>query len=266
MSIVSRVRSRYRGMQEQVPPLRIPYFLAPIHRGSDVLLRRRLREFGDAAACIRELADAGLAARLDAVDAEYRSLTPGLWPGSVYPAEGAFLYALVRLLRPERIVETGTASGFSTTYLLAALNRNEAGRLVSIDLPFAVDDAGGLQSIVADTSIDVHDSSPLPAGKEPGWAVPHELRERWELRLGDARDLLPAALAELGEIELFFHDSLHTREHMLFEFETAWPHLAPGGALVADDVFQRKHDALPAFAQKVARPFSTFGNLGVIRK
>jgi predicted O-methyltransferase YrrM len=53
---------------------------------------------------------------------------------------------------------------------------------------------------------------------------------------------------------------------MLFEFETAWPHLASGGVLVADDVFQRRHDALPAFARQVGRSFSTFGNLGVIRK
>ena len=96
--------------------------------------------------------------------------------------------------------------------------------------------------------------------------VPDELRVGWELRLGDARELLPAALAELGEIDLFFHDSLHTREHMLFEFEQAWRHLAPGGVVVADDIFQRKHDALPAFARSVGRPFATFGNLGIVVK
>jgi predicted O-methyltransferase YrrM len=96
--------------------------------------------------------------------------------------------------------------------------------------------------------------------------IPDELRGRWELRVGDARELLPAALAEVGEVQLFFHDSLHTREHMLFEFEAAWPHLADGGVLAADDVFQRRHDALPAFARQAGRRFSTFGNLGLIRK
>ena len=123
-----------------------------------------------------------------------------------------------------------------------------------------------MQSIVEGTSIDIYDSSPVPPGKESGWAIPDEFRGRWELRLGDARELLPAALAEVGEIKLFFHDSLHSREHMLFEFETAWPTLAKDGVLVADDVFQRKHDALPAFARSVKRSFSTFGNLGLIRK
>jgi predicted O-methyltransferase YrrM len=256
-------------MNEQVPPLRVPYFMAPIHRGSQLLMRRRLREFGgarEAAAFSRELEADGLRARLEAAEEDYKAHTPGLWPGSVYPAEGALLYALVRLLRPKMIVETGTASGFSTAYMLAALHRNDVGRLISIDLPFTLDDTGGLRSLVDGTSIDVHDSSPVPQGREPGWAVPDEFRGRWELRLGDARELLPAALAEVDEIELFFHDSLHTREHMLFEFEVAWPRLARKGVLVADDVFQRKHDALPAFARTVERPFSTFGNLGFIRK
>jgi predicted O-methyltransferase YrrM len=256
-------------MHQQVPQLRAAYFMAPIHRASLLLLRRRLRTFagaGEAAAFVRELERDGIAARLDAVDAEYRARTGGLWPGSIYPAEGAFLYGLVRSLRPMTIVETGTASGFSTAYLLAALHRNESGRLISIDLPFTLDDTGGLESFVAGTSIDLDDSSPVPRGEESGWAIPEELRGRWDLRLGDARELLPALLDEVGEIQIFFHDSLHTREHMLFEFETAWPHLATNGVLVADDVFQRKHDALPAFARSVGRPFSTFGNLGLVVK
>jgi predicted O-methyltransferase YrrM len=233
------------------------------------VLGKRLRAFadgGDPAAVSRELAEDGVRARLDATEAEYRALAPDFATGSVHPSEGALLYGLVRGLRPATIIETGTASGVSTTYLLAALHRNGAGRLVSIDLPFSAAETGELRAIVEGTSIGVYDASPVPAGKEPGWAVPDELRGRWALRLGDARDLLPATLEEVGEIQIFFHDSLHSREHMLFEFETAWPHLARRGVLVADDIFQRKHDALPAFARQVGRPFSTFGNLGLIRK
>jgi predicted O-methyltransferase YrrM len=269
--ILRRIRGRYRAARRQVPALRAGYVLAPVQRRSSLLLRRRVRRLtgvSGVGAFVREIESGGLADQIGAAEDEYRALTPGtgLWPGSIYPGEGAFIYALVRALRPEVIVETGTANGFSTSYLLTALERNRTGRLVSIDLPFTIDGAGGLQSIVEGTSIDVHDSSPIPPGKQSGWAIPDELRGRWELRLGDARDLLPAALDELGEIELFFHDSLHSREHMLFEFEVAWQRLAPGGVLVADDVFQRMHDALPAFAQSVGRPFATFGNLGVIRK
>lgn len=269
MSIVSRVRGRYRMARAQARPLRLPFMLAPIHHRSLFLLRRRLRELGahDAGAFIRELDDDGIHARTEAVVAEYCALAPQFapGPGSVDPLEGALLYGLVRALRPATVVETGTASGISTTYLLAALQRNGAGRLISIDLPFEAGVGLEVLPIIPGTAIDVYDSSPVPQGKEAGWAVPEELRGPWELRLGDSRTLLPEALEEVGEIEIFFHDSLHSREHMLFEFETAWPHLARGGVLVADDVFQRKHDALPAFARQVGRPFSTFGNLGLIR-
>jgi predicted O-methyltransferase YrrM len=252
----------------QAPGLRAPFLLAPVHRRSQLLLRRRLRRLGaaDVGNVVRELEQGGLRASLDRVEAEYRASLPGFEPGSVLPAEGALLYGLARALRPATVVETGTASGISTAYLLAALDRNDTGRLVSIDLPFEGGGAGDLRPLVAGTSIDGYDASPLPPGKEPGWAIPEELRGRWELRLGDSRGLLPALLAEVGEIELFFHDSLHTREHMLFEFETVWPRLARGGVLASDDVFQRKHDALPAFARSVGRPFSTFGNLGFVRK
>ena len=249
----------------QAPGLRVPFLLAPVHRRSQFLLRRRLRAFGatDPGALVRELEQGGLRARLDSVEAEHRATLPGFDPGSVMAAEGALLYGLVRALRPSTVVETGTASGISTAYLLAALDRNATGRLLSIDLPF---EGSELQPLVAGTSIDLYDASPLPPGKEPGWAIPDHLLARWELRLGDAREVLPALLVEAGEIDLFFHDSLHTREHMLFEFETAWPALARGGLLASDDVFQRKHDALPAFARSVGRPFTTFGNLGFVRK
>jgi predicted O-methyltransferase YrrM len=42
-------------------------------------------------------------------------------------------------------------------------------------------------------------------------------------------------LAELGNIGVFIHDSLHTYEHMRWEFETAYPYLRTGGLLLSDD-------------------------------
>jgi predicted O-methyltransferase YrrM len=265
----ARVLRRYREAHEQAPRLRLPYLLAPLHRRSTASLRRRLRTLGvrDCASYLRELEADAIDERVEAAVTESCALLPQDAPGSVYPVEGALLYGLVRGLRPETVVETGTANGISTTYLLAALARNETGRLVSVDLPFERGTGEELlRPLVPGTSIEPENSSPLPPGKEPGWAIPDELRERWELRIGDARELLPMLLEEVPEIGLFFHDSLHTRAHMLFEFETVWPHLAHGGVLAADDVFQRNHDALPAFARSVGRRFTTFSNLGFVRK
>jgi predicted O-methyltransferase YrrM len=251
--------------RRQAPGLRMRFVLAPVERRSPLVVRRRVRALAPGADMTEDSCLAGVRSRLEEAVAEYASLAPEFASGAIEPAEGAALYFLVRALRPATVVETGTANGVSTTYLLAALEHNGAGRLVSIDLPFEAAD-GSFRPLVAGTSIGTYEASPLPPGKPPGWMVPQALRGRWELRLGHARELLPALLDEVGEIGFFFHDSLHTREHMLFEFNAVWPNLSPRGVLAADDIFQWKHDALPTFARSVGRRFTTFGNLGFVRK
>src|SRR4051812_37043725 len=59
----------------------------------------------------------------------------GYWPGgSVWKEEGQILYALVRALRPKKIIECGTAAGCSATHMLSALAANQEGRLTSVSL------------------------------------------------------------------------------------------------------------------------------------
>jgi len=195
-----------------------------------------------------------------ASELEYVAALPGESTGMLPADEGALLYALVRALSPAVVVETGTANGSSTLYFLSALRRNGCGKLISIDMPFV---GSNLQPVVPGTSLQKPDSSPLPPGRESGWIVPAELRERWELRLGNSRDLLN----QIGEpIDLFLHDSLHTREHMLAELRAVWPKLTTSGLVVSDDIYQRYHDALPAFAAEVGRPLHTFRKIGLIRR
>jgi hypothetical protein len=123
-------------------------------------------------------------------------------------------YAAIRALRPEVIVETGVANGVSTAYLLLALERNGKGIL---------------------HSIEIGDSTYLPPDCAPGWVVPDWLRSKWTPHWGDARSILPELMNRLGAVDAFVHDSLHTKEHMLFEFEQAYPFIRPGGLLLADD-------------------------------
>ena len=140
------------------------------------------------------------------------------------------LYLLVRKYRPEVFVETGVAKGVGSAYILQGLEDNGRGTLHSIDLPpgeSEIDRRDGENVRLVDGQ--VHDSY------EPGHVIPSYLRERWEFHAGDARVLLPRLLDELGEIDVFFHDSLHTYEHMKFEFEAAWPHIRRGGLLISDD-------------------------------
>ena len=158
------------------------------------------------------------------------------------------LYLAVRALRPRLVVETGPFNGASSTFLLHALEENGGdGRLVSFDVRDARDALG----------------VPIPEGREPAWLVPPELRHRFELVLGNTRQTLRRRL-EGETVDLFFHDSLHTTRHMLFEFRTAWRRLRPGGVLVSDDVFW--NPAFWLFTRVHRVPFRHIGTMGVTRK
>jgi hypothetical protein len=166
--------------------------------------------------------------------------------------EGIRLYALVRKLRTRVVVETGVCNGFSTAFLLLALQRNGIGELHSIDLP---------EMVGADyepgTFWEGKQGAAIPPGKEPGWMIPTGLRGRWRLAIGSSQEELPPLLARLGEIDLFVHDSEHSYECMDFEFRAAWPALRDGGALVADD--WNWNDAFAELARDTGRTPVTLG-------
>jgi predicted O-methyltransferase YrrM len=210
-----------------------------------------------------EVAASGLVEHLDEQAALFWSTVSGVTPrGQRYNTgrvtgrdgygEGLRLYALLRTLRPETVVETGVCNGVSTAFLLLALNRNGTGALHSIDLPeYADPDAD------ADAFWEGKGGAVVPSGKEPGWMIPDELRGPWKLVLGRSQDELPPLLERLGTIDVFMHDSEHSYECMSFEFEHAFRALRPGGALIADDV--DANDAFADFAQAHRVPTTPLG-------
>lgn len=171
-----------------------------------------------------------LKAALDRTDARPTELVPN-WRD--------VLYALVRATRPDTVVETGVYDGLSASYMLRALAKNDHGTLISID----IEDTEILPSDIPDV--------------EPGWLVPDSLRTRWDLHLGDARNLLPAVVAETT-IDIFLHDSNHDTDHMAFEFETAADGMEPGSILLADNV--EYNDAFETFAADHLTAVQTFVN------
>lgn len=148
------------------------------------------------------------------------------------------LYALVRILRPAHIIETGVSSGVSSAHFLAGLRRNGRGTLHSIDLPTAQrgERFGARDSHVA-----------LPRGRTTGWAVPDSLRDGWDLRIGPSESILPTVVDEIDSLGLFLHDSLHTPSHLSFELTTVRPRLVSGAAVLADNT-QWTGAAFPRFA------------------
>jgi predicted O-methyltransferase YrrM len=166
------------------------------------------------------------------------------------------VYILIRHLRPQVMVETGVFDGHSTAVELMAFRRNGSGVLISIDLPATSVIAGSTQAM---------ENTTLPRGCDPGWIIPAELRAQNRLLLGDAAVLLPAVLAEFPYIDIFMHDSLHTYDHMLFEYRAAWQKLRSGGFLLSDDVFWSA--AFHQFARQQKRRYILVDyDFGVIRK
>lgn len=138
------------------------------------------------------------------------------------------LYLLTRAFRPEVFVETGVLNGFSSAFILLAMEHNQTGTLHSIDLP------------PVDERIRAQGTGPLPRGKTAGWAIPDRLRIRHKLSLGDARILLPQILQDQTPLDVFLHDSDHSYQHMMFEMALAWPYLRPGAWMLCDNVEQNE--------------------------
>ncbi len=166
--------------------------------------------------------------------------------GAIGYTEGAYLYAVMRHVRPEVAVETGVANGFSTAFSLLALRANGEGHLHSIDLPREVG-----RDYEPGTFYEGEGRAGIPPGSEPGWLIPPELKERWTLVLGRSQEELPPLLERLGRIDTFMHDSEHSFDCMWFEFNAAWPYLRPGGLLLSDDV--NSTEAFPRFAAEQGR-------------
>lgn len=160
-------------------------------------------------------------------------------------------WCLARHEHPAVVVETGVARGFTSRMILEAIEAQGYGRLYSIDLP-----------------------PPLAQGRlvnETGAAIAEKLKERWTLILGSSRRRLPGLLRDLGSIDMFVHDSRHTRRNILFELRLAWRALRPGGFLLADDIHGTVafEEAVAAFGNPpsiVCSSDDQGGRFGLIRK
>jgi hypothetical protein len=135
------------------------------------------------------------------------------------------LYALTRLLRPSHTLEVGVSSGVSSAYLLDALARNGRGTLHSVDLPSRPRRPSRRPSAA---------SWSLPPGRGPGWAVPPRLRARWDLRLGDKKDVVPRLARELPRVDLVLYDVPHDDADLSREFAELDRRMPNGSVAIVD--------------------------------
>jgi Methyltransferase domain len=124
------------------------------------------------------------------------------------------IWCLIHHLRPENIVETGVAHGVTSRFILEALAALRRGHLWSIDHP------------------------PIEREwqRQIGIAVSNRYQDRWSYIRGSSKRRLPGLLSQLGTIDLFIHDSLHSTHNVQFELKQAWATLRKGGVIVVDDI------------------------------
>jgi hypothetical protein len=137
------------------------------------------------------------------------------------------IWCAVRHGKPEAVLETGVAHGVSSRVVLEALALNDRGHLWSID-------------IANPLNLQVH-------GQE-GAAVTESCRPRWTYVEGESSRRMPPLITEVGKVDLFIHDSLHTFKNTLFEMEQAASAMRPGGVMLIDDI--RSHDGFATFAHR----------------
>lgn len=151
-----------------------------------------------------------------------------------------------RLLRPETVVETGVAKGFTTASTLEALDRNGTGHMYSVELP----------------------SLYLGYARQVGEVIPERLRSRWTLELGPSALAIPRIAERVEAIDLFVHDSGANYDNQKTEYALALAHMPAGGVIVSDML---NSDAFLEMAESIDSRWAVIEQtkqypIGVLRK
>ena len=132
----------------------------------------------------------------------------------VSPEAQALLYSLIRMLKPQRVVEIGTFRAATTEAIARALHANTTGVLDTID-PF------GKRTV-----------RPILA------AWPEELRKTTVFHAVNSMQFFAEMERLQQRAELIFVDGNHDFEFALFDIKSAARFLTPGGFIVIDNISQ----------------------------
>jgi predicted O-methyltransferase YrrM len=140
----------------------------------------------------------------------------------------ALLHFLVRLYKPEYLLETGVAAGHSSRAMLLAIKANGKGHLWSSDFPlFRLEDPE----------------------KYVGILVEQELRSNWTVLTKGDRVNLPELINQMPRIDFFHFDSDKSLDGRKFVTRMIGPKLHQGSIVMFDDVQDNLH-----FRDNFAKP------------
>lgn len=134
------------------------------------------------------------------------------------PSASKLLFIIAMITSPKTIIETGVAAGRSSNIVLAALNINQGGNLISFDITNRV-----------------------------GELISPELRKNWNLlvlpKIGRKREFR-RQIGKISECGLFIHDSNHSFKWQVFEFESVLKRFPEVPYLMIDDIDRELFDLI----------------------
>jgi hypothetical protein len=133
------------------------------------------------------------------------------------------LRELIKVQRPGCVVETGVANGASTRVILQSFREFD----------------------LSNSSLWSFDIDPKVFSSEL------ERNSQFNKQIIDSPSSFLSAIKKIGTIDLFYHDSDHSYENQLLEYNTAWDALSHHGILMSDDV--NWSNAFLDFCKKVNR-------------
>jgi predicted O-methyltransferase YrrM len=150
------------------------------------------------------------------------------------------LYLMVRVNRPETVLETGVANGLSSNFILHALNANGTGTLYSVDI-----------------------------NRNVGGLVDESVKNRWQLKIislknGDKE--FKQVVDSISSVDLFIHDSDHSYNGQMVEYKIVYPKISSDGIFASDDIdlswafvdFCKEKKVKPCFLVSATKIFGLF--------
>lgn len=134
------------------------------------------------------------------------------WKGNLYHL---YLWALVKILRPSKVLELGTGIGTSAFFMMCALPAES--RLITVEI------------------------QPTPPRHLRFWDADFRLTKV----VGDDLDREAYGAIDLSGVDFIFVDSDHRRQHVERQWEAYRPLLAPGAVAAFDDI--HLHSGLTQF-------------------
>lgn len=146
------------------------------------------------------------------------------------------IYNISLRTKPNTILETGVALGWSSLAFLDALNKNQKGNLISIDMPY--------MNAKNDNYV--------------GLAVPKEYHNMWKLYKYPDRIILKKILKNFVLLDLVHYDSDKSYYGRYWFYKKIWPYIKKKGVLISDDV--KDNYAFIDFAKFVGKKYYLIKN------